>query len=347
MIRVLVIDDSAVVRQVLSKELCKAEGIEVVATAVDAFAARDKIVRLEPDVVTLDLQMPRMNGLTFLGKLMKYHPLPVIVVSSMATKGSDAAMQAMELGATDVVCKPGPGYSVSEIVEMLVDKIRAAAQTRRLHGGQERSAIRPVDKLVADLSGLHDKVIAVGASTGGIEALRILIGSMPADAPGILVVQHLPAKFTATFAERLNGLCDMEVREARDGDVVEPGVALIAPGNLHMRVSSGLRNTVHLTGGPRIFHHRPSIDVLFHSVAKSIGADAIGVILTGMGADGARGLLAMRQAGARTCAQDEESCVVFGMPKEAIRIGAAEATVSLEQIPSHILTVLRRKRSAS
>jgi two-component system chemotaxis response regulator CheB len=289
-----------------------------------------------------------MNGLTFLAKLMKHHPLPVIVVSSMATKGSDAAMQAMELGATDVVCKPGPGYSVSEIVEMLVDKIRAVAQTRRLKSGVAKSAEAVTGRLVADLRSVQDKVVAIGASTGGIEAIRILLCGMPAEGPGILIVQHLPAKFTATFAERLNGLCAMEVREARNGEALEPGTALIAPGNQHMTVRShGLRNSVHVSGGPRIFHHRPSIDVLFHSVASNVGSNAIGVIMTGMGSDGARGLLAMRQAGARTCAQDEESCVIFGMPKEAIRIGAAEATVPLDQIPTHILTVSKRKRSAS
>jgi two-component system chemotaxis response regulator CheB len=289
-----------------------------------------------------------MNGLTFLGKLMTHNPLPVIVVSSMAPKGSDAAMQAMELGAMDVVSKPGPGYSVSEIVEMLIDRIRAAAQTRRLHSGVRSPKPSSIDTFVADLRHVHDKVIAVGASTGGIEAIRILLGSLPADAPGVLIVQHLPAKFTATFAERLNGLCAMDVREARDGDAVVPGTALIAPGNQHMTLRrSGRRNTVHLSGGPRIFHHRPSIDVLFNSVARHVRANAVGVILTGMGADGARGLLAMRQAGARTCAQNEESCVVFGMPKEAIRIGAADATVSLDRIPAHILRALRAKRSAS
>ncbi len=339
MIRVLVVDDSAVVRQVLTKELSKAQGIEVVGTAVDPYAARDKIISLNPDVLTLDLEMPRMDGLTFLQKLMKYHPLPVIVVSSLTPKGSETALRALELGAIEVVSKPGSAYTVADISEMLVDKIRAASMARYSIGRTtSRSASDPVRTPPPKLMRTTHRILAIGASTGGTKAIEDVLVNLPTNTPGTVIVQHMPEHFTATFAERLNSLCPMEVREAVDNDLVIPGVALIAPGNYHMvLMRSGARYSVAIKTGPQIHHQRPSVDVLFRSVAATAGPNAIGVILTGMGADGAKGMLAMRQAGASTLAQNEESCVVFGMPKEAIEIGAAEKILPLNQMPRRII----------
>ena len=340
MIRVLVVDDSAVVRQVLTRELSKARDIEIVGTAVDPYAARDKIVTLNPDVITLDLEMPRMDGLTFLQKLMKYHPLPVIVVSSLTPKGSETALHALELGAIEVVSKPGSSYTVAEISEILVDKIRAASAARYNIG---RTTTRPAGpaRTIAPppkLMRTTHQILAIGASTGGTKAIEDVLVNLPSDTPGTVIVQHMPEHFTATFAERLNSLCPMEVREAADNDSVIPGVALVAPGNYHMVLRrSGTRYFVGVKTGPRVHHQRPSVDVMFHSVASVAGQNAVGVILTGMGADGAKGLLAMRQAGASTLAQDEESCVVFGMPKEAIKLEAAEKTVPLNQMSRKII----------
>lgn len=340
-IKVLIVDDSAVVRQVLSAELSKARGIEVVGVAIDPYVARDKIVMLDPDVITLDLEMPRMNGLTFLRKLMKYHPLPVIVVSSLTPEGSDAAVRAMELGALDVVSKPGSAYSVAEISNTLIEKIRGAAIAR------VSNAVRPApepdvaDEGFAEILRTSHKVVAIGASTGGTQAIETVLRGLPVDTPGTLIVQHLPEHFTAAFAGRLNELCQMEVREAKDKDAVTTGVALIAPGNHHMVLRcSGARYFVQIKGGPPVHYQRPSVDVLFHSVAQQAGQNAVGAILTGMGADGANGLLAMRNAGAHTLAQDEASCVVFGMPKEAIRGGAVERVVSLERMAASIVQMV-------
>ena len=347
MIRVLVVDDSAVVRQVLSEELCKPADIEVVATAVDAYAARDKIVRLSPDVVTLDLDMPRMDGLTFLAKLMKYHPLPVIVVSSLSPHGSQTALRALELGAIDVVGKPGPGSTIAQIVQTLVDKIRAAACSK-LAALSLRPQSRPQKLSGSKLSSSANMVIAIGASTGGTEALRNVLPALPADMPGIVIVQHMPAGLTTTFAQHLDEICLIKVREAKNGDLVEHGLALIAPGDYHMTLRNAAEHyRVEIRTGPPVFHQRPSVDVLFHSVARQAGSDAVGIVLTGMGADGARGLLAMRKVGAYTIAQDEKSCVVFGMPKEAIRIGAAQKVVPLARVSQHILRALPRRSAAS
>ncbi len=347
MIRVLVVDDSAVVRQVLSEELCKAEDIKVVATAVDAYAARDKIVRFSPDVVTLDLDMPRMDGLTLLAKLMKYHPLPIIVVSSLSPHGSHNALRALELGAIDVVGKPGPGSTVAQIVQTLVNKIRAAACSK-LAALSLHPQSRPEKLAGRQLSGSENRVIAIGASTGGTEALRNVLPALPADMPGIVIVQHMPAGLTATFAQHLDEISLIKVREARNGDTVRPGLALIAPGDYHMTLRrTADRYRVEIKTGPPVFHQRPSVDVLFHSVGRQAGSDAVGIILTGMGADGARGLLAMRKAGAYTIAQNEKSCVVFGMPKEAIRLGAAQKVVPLAQVSQHILRALPRRSVAS
>lgn len=350
MIKVLIVDDSAVVRQILSKELSKVKDIEVVGTAVDPYAARDKIVQLRPDVLTLDLEMPRMDGLTFLGKLMKHYPLPVIVVSSLTPAGSKTALHALELGAVEVVAKPGSSYTVAEISRILVDKIRAAAVARvakrqptATASGRKTKPPKP-----ATLLQTTHKVLAIGASTGGTRAIEDVLTVLPADTPGTVIVQHMPEHFTATFAERLDGLCEMEVREACNGDAVVPGLALIAPGNKHMCIRrSGARYFVDIKGGPQVHHQRPSVDVMFHSVARHAGENAVGVILTGMGADGAAGLLAMRKAGAQTIAQNEESCVVFGMPKEAIKLGAAEKTVSLKKMPHCIIDTLTRTHAAA
>lgn len=355
MIKVLVIDDSAIVRQVLAKELSKATDIEVVGTAVDPFVAREKIISLQPNVLTLDLEMPRMGGLTFLSKLMKYYPLPVIVVSSLTPQGSEAALRALELGAVDVLGKPADANALAELSQALVDRIRAAAAARnRLSISRTEQPAQPIATPQAAAHEICSKrdgsgrILAIGASTGGTEAIKEVLLGLPADAPGTVIVQHMPASFTAAFAQRLNQLCLMEVREARHGDPVEPGLALVAPGNRHMtlrRVGGQFR--VEVKEGPPIWHQRPSVDVLFHSVADQAASSSIGVLLTGMGGDGARGLLAMKQAGALTLAQDEESCVVFGMPKEAIAMGAADKVAPLSQIARHVLAALPRAKPAA
>jgi two-component system chemotaxis response regulator CheB len=350
MIRVLVVDDSAVVRRVLSEHLSKATDIEVVGTAIDPFVARQKIITLRPDVLTLDVEMPRMDGLTFLGKLMKYHPLPVIVVSSVTPKGSEAAIRALELGAVDVISKPGPAYSVGEIAQMLADRIRAAAAARRCAAEvtEPNATPQPAPPSRIESTVAANRILAIGASTGGTEAIKRVLCGLLADAPPTLIVQHMPAAFTASFAQRLNDLCPMEVREAVNGDVVTAGLALVAPGNRHMALRRrGGRWSVEIKDGPLVHHQRPSVDVLFHSVAQHAGADAVGALLTGMGADGARGLLAMRQAGAYTLAQDEQSCVVFGMPKEAIQAGAVMETSSIQHMPRRILEALARRNSSA
>lgn len=335
-IKVLVVDDSAVVRKVFKEELSKENDIEVIGTAPDPYVARDKIVQLKPDVVTLDIEMPRMDGLTFLRKLMAYYPLPVIIVSSLTRAGSKMAMDALALGALEVLSKPSGAYSVGEMSLQLADKIRAVASVKvgMKKEGAEVSQGKPIQVTVKTTN----KIIAIGASTGGTEALKEVLTAMPPNAPGILVVQHMPAQFTTSFAERLNELSAMTVQEAKDGDSVVNGLALIAPGNYHMVLRrSGAKYYAEVKKGPLVHHQRPSVDVLFHSVAAQAGNNALGAILTGMGADGAAGLLKMREAGARTVAQDEHSCVVFGMPKEAIRQGGVEKVVPLNQITRHLL----------
>jgi two-component system chemotaxis response regulator CheB len=343
-VKVLVVDDSAIVRKVLSEELSREKGIEVVGTAPDPYVARDKIVRLKPDVITLDIEMPRMDGLTFLKKLMKHYPLPVIIVSSLTKKGGKLAMEALSLGALEVISKPSAAYSVGDMSLQLADKIRAVVQVDIRRKLRDRPEVQGnVEPAVAPqaLSATTNKIIAVGASTGGTEAIKAVLSGMPPNAPGIVVVQHMPAKFTTSFAERLDALCAMKVKEAQDGDSVVNGTVLIAPGNYHMLLRrSGARYYVQVKNGPLVHHQRPSADVLFKSVADFAGSNAVGIILTGMGTDGAEGLLKMRKAGARTIAQDEQSCVVFGMPKEAIRMGAVEKVVALSQISRSSLEML-------
>ncbi|MEE8553134.1 MAG: chemotaxis response regulator protein-glutamate methylesterase [Desulfobacterales bacterium] len=337
-IRVLVVDDSAIVRKILTEELSHERGIEVVGTAPDPYVARDKIVRLKPDVVTLDLEMPRMDGLAFLKRLMKHYPLPVIIVSSLTKKGGRLALEAMESGAVEVLSKPGSAYSVGEMMQQLADKIRAAARARVVQSVDELNGDEPVNIAGHLLSETTDKVIAIGASTGGTEALKKVLSQFPTTIPGIVVVQHMPPEFTTAFSERLNQLSKIEVKEAQDGDSVNPGRALIAPGNYHMLLRrSGARYYVSVKNGPLVNRHRPSVDVLFQSISKYAGANAVGVIMTGMGSDGARGLLKIRQAGAKTIGQNEASCVVFGMPKEAANIDAVEKLVPLNRIPHEII----------
>jgi two-component system chemotaxis response regulator CheB len=336
-IRVLIVDDSAVVRQVLSKSLAGQADIEVVGTATDPYVARDKIVQLEPDVITLDIEMPRMDGLTFLRKLMQHKPMPVIILSSLTAKGGRLALEAIEAGAVEVLSKPGGSFSVGEMAEQLADKIRAAARARPQTRPASPAAVTVAQAPATNID-LTQKIVAIGASTGGTEAIKEVLTRLPATVPGIVIVQHMPPRFTTAFAERLNGICPFEVKEGVDGDSVFPGRCLIAPGNFHMLLRrSGARYFVDVKTGPMVHHQRPSVDVLFRSVAKSAGRNAVGVILTGMGADGAEGLMQMRQAGSPTLGQDEASCVVYGMPKAAFEGGAVQKQVTLTDVAAEIL----------
>lgn len=339
-IRVLVVDDSALVRRILARELEAAGDIDVVASAPDPYVARDMIVQKKPDVLTLDIEMPRMDGITFLRKLMKYHPMPVVVVSSLTPAGSALAFEAIEAGALDVLAKPGPSYSVGDMGAELVQRVRDAAGTvvRR------RSDI-PVMAHAKRLSLAQttNKVIAIGASIGGTTALQHILSQMPVTAPGIVVAQHMPADFTAAFASRVQAHCVVEVVEAKNGDRVVPGRVLIAPGNQHMVLRrDGAVYHVDVRTGPLVSGHRPSIDVLFGSVSRYAGRNAVGVIMTGMGHDGARGLLSMKNAGAPTLAQDEASSVVFGMAKEAVKLGAVDEIVGLETLAARTLAAVQK-----
>lgn len=341
-IKVLIVDDSAIVRKIFSEELSKYSDIEVVGVAPDPYVARDKIVSLRPDVITLDIEMPRMDGLTFLKKLMKYHPVPTIIVSSLTTKGGKLTLEAMDNGAVDVIGKPGSSYSVGDMSAQLVEKIRAASRVNVIKRDTANIITDTAEhEPIKALAQTSNKVIAIGASTGGTEALKKVLTKMPPNSPGIVIVQHMPANFTTAFAARLNDICQVSVKEAEDNDSVVPGTALVAPGNFHMLLRrSGARYYVEIKTGPMVYHQRPAVDVLFKSTAQYAGANAIGVILTGMGADGAEGLLEMKKMGAGTIAQDEKSCVVFGMPKEAIKLGAADKVVSLEMIASEIIKMV-------
>jgi len=338
-IRVLIVDDSAIVRKMLGDALQEEPDMEVVGTAADPFIARDLIVQRHPDVVTLDIEMPRMDGLTFLRKLMQYRPLPVIIVSSLTKSGSAASVQALQAGAVDVIPKPGGPYSVGQVADTLKQRIRSIrAGTFRfdkvVHAPAPAMAVRTTGAPVARrMNGL----LVIGASTGGTQATEALLTRMPADCPPTLIVQHMPANFTRAYAERLNTVCPMRVAEAADGDAPARGLVLIAPGDYHMVVEAvGLRLRVQLKQGPPVHHQRPAVDVLFHSAARLRGVPMVGVLLTGMGADGADGMVALRNVGAETLAEDEESCVVFGMPREAILRGGASHVVTLLNMPSAI-----------
>ncbi|MCC6239417.1 MAG: chemotaxis response regulator protein-glutamate methylesterase [Phycisphaerales bacterium] len=342
-IKVLVVDDSAIVRQVLTRQLQRDPQICVVGTAPDPYVARDKIEALKPDVLTLDIEMPRMDGITFLNKLMAYHPMPVIVISSLTARGTATAIQAMEAGAVEVLAKPGSAYSVGELATVLIQKVKLAACSRI-------SSLAPAKPGATQLSLTEttDQVFAIGTSTGGVQALSQILPSFPKSSPGILVVQHMPPGFTASFAARLDSICAMNVKEAADGDVVVNGRILIAPGGKHMQlVRRAARYYVELNEAPPVHHQRPSVELLFQSVAHYAGANAIGAILTGMGADGAQGLLAMRKSGARTLAQDQQSCTVFGMPHEAIKCGAAEFVVPLAEVAPTMIHLLQQKQTLS
>jgi two-component system chemotaxis response regulator CheB len=339
-VKVLVVDDSAIVRKILSQELSRHSGIEIVGTAPDPFIARDKIVALHPDVLTLDVEMPRMDGITFLRKLMKHHPMPVIVLSSLTPQGGQTAMEALDAGAVDVMCKPGGSFSVGDVCTVLVEKIKAASRARINRNPAAMHSAAPAQRL--SMAETTNKIFAIGASTGGVQALTAVLSTLPSNAPGTVVVQHMPAHFTTSFAQRLNSECAVSVKEADDGDHVVPGRVLIAPGGLHMLLQrSGANYYVALRDGPQVCRQRPSVEVLFNSVAKFAGANAVGAILTGMGDDGATGLFNMRQAGAHTIAQDEQSCVVFGMPKEAIARGGAERIVSLGKVAETLINFAR------
>jgi two-component system, chemotaxis family, protein-glutamate methylesterase/glutaminase len=352
-IKVMIVDDSAVVRQVVAAALGGDPGIEVIATASDPIFALQKMQAQWPDVLVIDIEMPRMDGITFLKKIMAEHPTPVVVCSSLAAQGAQATFEAMAAGAIAIITKPKLGLKsfLEDASNDIVQAVRSAARAnmRALRSGP--AAARPAEpvgpKLDADavLSAGHralerttDQVVAIGTSTGGTQALEAVLTRLPATSLGIVIVQHMPEKFTAMFAERLNELCQIEVREAKNGDRVIPGRALIAPGGRHMMLKrNGAQYAVEVVDGPLVNRHKPSVDVLFRSVAKFAGSNALGIIMTGMGDDGARGMKEMHDAGARTIAQDEASCVVFGMPKEAIKLGAAEQTMPLGHIPAAIV----------
>jgi two-component system chemotaxis response regulator CheB len=339
-VRVLVVDDSAVVRNVFSHELAKDPGIEVVGSAPDPFVARDLLLERQPDVVTLDLEMPRMDGITFLRKIMKYRPTPVIVVSSLTPAGGELAMEALASGAVEVMCKPGAAYSVGDMTADLVEKVKEVASVGLRIPAAPRPAVPAPTGLAAApaLTRTTNQVLAIGASTGGTVAIERILAELPPTSPGIVITQHMPELFTRHFASRLKAMSRLDAREAVDGDSVVPGVVLVAPGNKHMLLKrSGARYLVEVKDGPRVNRHRPSVDVMFRSVARAAGRNAIGVILTGMGGDGAQGLLAMREAGARTLAQDEATCVVWGMPKVAIDLGAAERVLPLDRMAGELL----------
>ena len=341
-IKVLIVDDSAVVRQVLGDVLSRDPAIEVVGVASDPFFAREKILRLQPDVLTLDVEMPRMDGLTVLEKLMRAHPLPVVMISSLTDRGCETTLRALELGAVDFVSKPKVDVASGtiQLADEIREKVKAAASAK-IVGLRKHSSGHPLPAPSPALLKSTHQVIAMGASTGGTEALREVLEQMPADSPGIVIVQHMPEKFTRSFAGRLDSLCRMRVKEAEDGDRILPGQVLLAPGNYHMEVlRNGAEYRVRVFTAEPVNRHRPSVDVLFHSCARYLGRNAAGILLTGMGADGARGLLEMRQAGARTIAQDEASCVVFGMPREAIALGAAEQVFPLGAIAAGILRMV-------
>ena len=348
-IKVMIVDDSAVVRQVVTQALAADPGIEVIGAASDPVFALDRMRKLWPDVLIIDIEMPRMDGITFLKKIMAERPTPTVVCSSLAEKGAQASFEALAAGAVAIITKPKIGLK-SFLEDSASDLLQAVRSAARANVGALRfNALRPVAERTplrseaslpnAALGRTTDQVIAIGTSTGGTQALEAILTRLPATTLGIVIVQHMPAVFTAMFAERLHSLCQLEVREAQHGDRVIPGRALVAPGGKHMSLRrSGAQYVVDVADGPVVNRHKPSVDVLFRSVAKFAGANALGIIMTGMGDDGARGLKEMHDAGARTIAQDEASCVVFGMPKEAIKLGGVDTILPLDQIPAAIVS---------
>lgn len=346
-VKVMVVDDSAVVRQTLTDLLNSDDELEVIASAADPYIAAEKLRDFIPDVITLDIEMPKMDGLTFLRKLMEQHPIPVVICSSLASEGSDTALKALELGAVDIITKPkiGTKQFLEESRIHICDVVKAASKAKL-----KKKTVSPLiqPKLTADavlkksnnksMIETTEKVIVVGASTGGTEALRYFLEAFPLDSPGIIVVQHMPENFTKAFAKRLDSYCKITVKEAENGDSVIRGRALIAPGNYHMLLKrQGAKYIVEIKTGPLVSRHRPSVDVLFRSAAQYAGKNAIGVIMTGMGDDGAKGMLEMKDAGAFTIAQDEKTCVVYGMPNEAVKLGGVDKILPLEEIAKNVL----------
>ncbi len=351
-INVLIVDDSALVRQTLQEILVSDPEIEVMATASDPFVAAERLKEGIPDVITLDVEMPRMDGITFLQKLMTQHPIPVVICSSLTEKGSRTTLKALEYGAVEIIEKPKLGTKrfFEESRVRICDAVKAAsrvevrrmAELRCIEPKLTADAVLPMSKTRAMVE-TTEKVVVVGASTGGTEALRVLLESFPIDSPAIAIVQHMPEHFTAAFARRLDGICRISVKEAEDNDTMIRGRALIAPGSHHMLLKrSGARYYVEIKEGPLVSRHRPSVDVLFRSAARYAGGNCVGVIMTGMGDDGAKGMNEMREAGAMTLAQDEKSCVVFGMPQEAIKLGGVSRVVPLERIASEVLRLCSR-----
>jgi two-component system chemotaxis response regulator CheB len=363
LVKVFIVDDSAVMRQVLTEQLNGIAGITVIGSARDPIFALAQMEKAWPDVIVLDIEMPRMDGITFLRQLMRDHPTPVIICSTLTEKGAEVTMQALNAGAVDIIAKPKIGLRqfLEESVTLLGDAIKGASCARldrfgaaRRAAGAAVAALPVTPKLTAEaveagrsfkpLATTTERVIAIGTSTGGTQALEYVLTRLPRTAPGIVVVQHMPGQFTAAFAARLNGLCEIEVREAKNGDRVIAGLALIAPGTDHLLLRrSGAQYRVEVKNGPLVSRHRPSVDVLFRSTAQAAGANAVGIIMTGMGDDGARGLLEMHDAGAFTVAQDEATCIVYGMPKEAVKLGGVDAVVGLPQIPNLIVQAPSRQ----
>lgn len=348
-IKVLVVDDSAVVRQTMKDILSSDPHIDVIGVAADPFIAAERIRETVPDVITLDVEMPRMDGITFLRKLMSQHPIPVVMCSSLTENGSETTFKALEYGAVDIIQKPRLGVRqyLEESKIIICDAVKAASKVKPRHISPKPFHVPP--KLTADaviskptshaMVQTTEKVVAVGASTGGTEALKEFLTALPEDAPGIVIVQHMPENFTRAFANRLNTICKVSVKEAENDDTVIRGRALIAPGNRHTLLKrSGARYYVEVKDGPLVSRHRPSVDVLFRSAARYAGKNAIGIIMTGMGDDGAKGMLEMKEAGAFNIAQDEASCVVFGMPKEAIKLNAVDKVVPLEAIAKLVMS---------
>ena len=360
-IKVLIIDDSALVRQMLSEILGSAPDIEVVGVAHDPLMARDKIKKLNPDVLTLDVEMPKMDGVTFLANLMRLRPMPVVMVSSLTQRGADITLEALELGAVDFVSKPKVdlAHTLEDYTQEIIGKVRNAASARIRQkepvetdkpGGLSRAPVEPrhsADAVIEKMSGKRmfkttDKIIAIGASTGGTEAIKDVLSKLPPDTPGVVITQHIPAAFSLPFANRMNASSPMTVCQASDGQQIVPGHAYIAPGGRHLTVvRDGARYICKLNDGPAVNRHKPSVDVLFRSVAQNVGPNAISVILTGMGDDGARGMQEMKEAGAPTIAQDEKSSVVWGMPGEAVKLGCVDAVLPLDHIAKKVLSLLK------
>lgn len=340
-IKVLIVDDSAVVRQSLTHILESDRSIEVLGTASDPFIAAQKISQEVPDVITLDVEMPRMDGLTFLKKIMSQHPIPVVIISSLTAKGTETAIHALELGAIEVLKKPVWNHGdISDAEAHIIDVVKGAAKVviKRRANATVRQELSNKPARSLSMIRTTEKIVVVGASTGGTEAILEFLSAMPIDCPGIVIVQHMPELFTKSFADRLNRICKITVREAVHGESVLRGQALIAPGNRHLEIKrSGARYFVELGDGDPVNRHRPSVDVMFNSAAKYVGRNALGIIMTGMGADGAKGMLELKQSGAHTVAQDEKTCIVFGMPKEAIKLNAVEKVLALPQIAPWVI----------